>query len=150
MESKLGPLGTSVTSGILYQPRGIVRLENLGGMKIDRENRRTRRKPAPAPLCPPQIQLTRPVARTWAAAVGSQRLTAWAMARPNVPIWSPTVCSVHVQCSERPDIQLRCWTQASKICWTNWNPRFRQGETNLRIWCEWPRLMMIFSARWMP
>jgi hypothetical protein len=26
-----------------------------GGMKIDRGNRSTRRKPAPAPLCPPQI-----------------------------------------------------------------------------------------------
>jgi hypothetical protein len=36
----------------------------------------------PAPLCPPQIphDLTR--ARTRAAAVGSQGLTAWAMARP--------------------------------------------------------------------
>jgi hypothetical protein len=27
----------------------------IGGMKIDRGNRSTRRKPAPAPLCPPQI-----------------------------------------------------------------------------------------------
>jgi hypothetical protein len=27
----------------------------VGGMKIGRGNRNTRRKPAPAPLCPPQI-----------------------------------------------------------------------------------------------
>jgi hypothetical protein len=27
----------------------------LGGMKIGRGNPSTRRKPAPAPLCPPQI-----------------------------------------------------------------------------------------------
>jgi hypothetical protein len=27
----------------------------IGGMKIGRGNRCTRRKPAPAPLCPPQI-----------------------------------------------------------------------------------------------
>jgi hypothetical protein len=27
----------------------------IGGMKIGRVNRSTRRKPAPAPLCPPQI-----------------------------------------------------------------------------------------------
>jgi hypothetical protein len=27
----------------------------IGGMKIGRGNRSTRRKPAPAPLCPPQI-----------------------------------------------------------------------------------------------
>jgi hypothetical protein len=29
----------------------------FGGMKIGRENRSTRRKPAPAPICPPQILL---------------------------------------------------------------------------------------------
>jgi hypothetical protein len=31
----------------------------IGGMKIGRGNRSTRRKPAPAPLCPPQIPLDR-------------------------------------------------------------------------------------------
>jgi hypothetical protein len=40
------------------------------------------KKPAPAPLCPPQIPLDQTRARTRAVAVGSQRLTAWAMARP--------------------------------------------------------------------
>jgi hypothetical protein len=29
--------------------------EKIGGIKIDRGNRSTRKKPAPAPLCPPQI-----------------------------------------------------------------------------------------------
>jgi hypothetical protein len=45
----------------------------IGGM-IGRGNRTTRRKPAPVPLCPPQ---TPHAARTqtWAAVVGSQRLT---------------------------------------------------------------------------
>jgi hypothetical protein len=32
----------------------------FGVMKIGRGNRSTRRKPAPAPLCPPQISLARP------------------------------------------------------------------------------------------
>jgi hypothetical protein len=50
-------------------------------MKIGRGNRSTRRNPAPAPLCPPQIPFDQTQARTWAAAVGSQRLTARAMAR---------------------------------------------------------------------
>jgi hypothetical protein len=46
----------------------------IGGM-IGRGNRSTRRKPAPAPLCPPQTpHATR--TRTRTAAVGSQRLTA--------------------------------------------------------------------------
>jgi hypothetical protein len=54
----------------------------FGGMKIGRGDRSTRRKPAPTPLCPPQIPLDQTRARTRAAEVGSQRLTAWAMARP--------------------------------------------------------------------
>jgi hypothetical protein len=51
--------------------------EAIGGMKIGRGNRSTRRKPAPAPLCPPQIPLDQTRDGTWAAAVGSQRLTAY-------------------------------------------------------------------------
>jgi hypothetical protein len=58
-------------------------------MKIGRGNRSTRRKPAPAPLCPPQIPLDQTRARTRAAAVGSQRLTAWAMARPDTKLSGP-------------------------------------------------------------
>jgi hypothetical protein len=54
----------------------------VGGMRIGRGNRSTRRKPVPAPLCPPKIPYNMTWARTWAAAVGSQWLTAWAMARP--------------------------------------------------------------------
>jgi hypothetical protein len=48
----------------------------IGGMKIGWGNLSTRRKPAPAPLCPPQIPHVKTRARTRAAAVGSQRLTA--------------------------------------------------------------------------
>jgi hypothetical protein len=48
----------------------------VGEMKIGRGNVSTRRKPAPVPLCPPQI----PQALTWAgpgaAAVECRRLTA--------------------------------------------------------------------------
>jgi hypothetical protein len=43
-------------TGLLYLARVIVRMENLGGMN-GRGNRSTRRKSAPAPLCPPQIPL---------------------------------------------------------------------------------------------
>jgi hypothetical protein len=48
----------------------------FGGMKIGRGNRSTRRKFAPAPLCPQQIPLVQIRTRTRAAEVGSQRLTA--------------------------------------------------------------------------
>jgi hypothetical protein len=40
----------------------------FGGMKFGRGNRSTRRKPAQAPLCPPQIPLDQTRARTRAAA----------------------------------------------------------------------------------
>jgi hypothetical protein len=69
--------------GLLYQPQIIDdECGAVGGIRICRGNRSNCRKPAPVPLCPPQIphDLTR--ARTRAAAVGSQRLTAWALARP--------------------------------------------------------------------
>jgi hypothetical protein len=70
--------------GLLYQSRMIDDAEcgAVGGMRIDRGNRSTRGKPAPAPLGPPQT----PRGLTWGwtlqAEVGRQRLTAWAMARP--------------------------------------------------------------------
>jgi hypothetical protein len=53
-----------------------------GGIKTGRGNRSTRRKAAPVPLCSPQIPHDLNRARTRAAAVGNQRLTAWTMARP--------------------------------------------------------------------
>jgi hypothetical protein len=85
---RLSPLGTAATTGPLYQPQMVDDDDcgAVGEMKIVRRNRSTRRKPAPEPLCPPQIphDLTR--VRIQAAAVGSQRLTAWAMARPTKQI----------------------------------------------------------------
>jgi hypothetical protein len=56
----------------------------VGGMNgFGRGNRSTRRKPAPTPLCPPQIPLDQNRALTRSAAMGSQRLIASAIARPN-------------------------------------------------------------------
>jgi hypothetical protein len=55
----LSPLATEATTGLLYQPQMIDDGDcgATGGMKIGMGNRSTRRKPAPAPLCPPQIPL---------------------------------------------------------------------------------------------
>jgi hypothetical protein len=51
-----GTLGTAATNGLFYQPRMIGEGDcgEIGGMKIGRGNRSTRRKPAPVSLCPPQ------------------------------------------------------------------------------------------------
>jgi hypothetical protein len=48
--------GTVATTGLLYQPQMIGEGDcgEIGGMKIGRGNRSTRRKAAPEPLCPPQ------------------------------------------------------------------------------------------------
>jgi hypothetical protein len=73
-----GTLGIVATTGLLYQPRmiGDSNCGEIGGMKIGRGSRSTRRKPAPAPLCPPQIPHDQTLISTRATAVESQRLTA--------------------------------------------------------------------------
>jgi hypothetical protein len=67
--------GMKIISGLLHQPQMIDDggCGAIGEIKIDRGNRNTRRNPAPVSLCPPHHQIR---ARTWTAAVGSQRLTA--------------------------------------------------------------------------
>jgi hypothetical protein len=89
-------------------------------MRIGRGDRSIRRKFAPVPLCLLQIphDLIRP--RTWAAAVGSRWLTAWAMARPQQhtltkamglsPSWEVASCAAT---QEFPKIL--------------WNPKVRYG-----------------------
>jgi hypothetical protein len=52
---RLSPLSTSATDWLLYQPRMIDECGAVGGMRIGRGNRSTRRNPVPVPLCPPQI-----------------------------------------------------------------------------------------------
>jgi hypothetical protein len=55
---QLGPLGTSATEWLVVPAPSNYDDGEFGGMNIDRGNRSTRRKkPAPAPLCPPQIPL---------------------------------------------------------------------------------------------
>jgi hypothetical protein len=54
---RLSPLGSAATTGLLYPPQMIDDGDcgAIGGMKIGRGNRSTRRKLVPVPLCPPQI-----------------------------------------------------------------------------------------------
>jgi hypothetical protein len=78
---QLGPLDTAATNRPIVPAPGDYDVGEIGGM-IGRGNRSTRRKPAPVPLCPPQTPHAART-RTRTAAVGSQRLTAWATARPS-------------------------------------------------------------------
>jgi hypothetical protein len=71
--------------GLLHKPQ-MIEVDDcgaVGGMRICRGNRSTRRKASPVPLCPPQISHDLTRARTLPAAMGSRLLTAWAMARPS-------------------------------------------------------------------
>jgi hypothetical protein len=72
------------TTGLLYQPqmKDDGDCAAIGGKRVGRGNRSTRRKPAPVPLCPLQIPHNLTRTRTRGAAVGSQRLPPWVMARP--------------------------------------------------------------------
>jgi hypothetical protein len=56
VEFTLGPLGTSAIYWPIVAALGDSEDGEFGGMN-GRGNRSTRRKPAPAPLCPPQIPL---------------------------------------------------------------------------------------------
>jgi hypothetical protein len=78
---RLSPLGTSATIWpILQAPDG---RWLVWSSRWNRRNRSTRRKPAPVPLCPPQIPRDLAWARTRSAAVEIRRLTSWVMARPH-------------------------------------------------------------------
>jgi hypothetical protein len=77
---QLGPLGTVATNRPIVPAPGDYDDGEIGGM-IGRGNRSTRRKLASVPPCPPQTPHAAQT-RTRAAAMGSQRLTAWATARP--------------------------------------------------------------------
>jgi hypothetical protein len=52
---QLGPLGTSAVTWPIVPAPGDYEDRKFDGMMIGRGKRNTLRKPAPAPLCPPQI-----------------------------------------------------------------------------------------------
>jgi hypothetical protein len=92
----MSPYISAAADGLLYQPQ-MIEVDTcgaIGGVKFGMENRSTLRKLAPAPLYPPQIahDLTR--ARTGAAAVGSQRLTAFCLLLYSLMIWD--CCVSHI------------------------------------------------------
>jgi hypothetical protein len=78
---QLGPLGTAATNRPIVPAPDDYDYGEIGGMMIGKGNQSTRRKRAPAPLCPPQTPHAVRM-RTRPATVGSQRLTAWATSRP--------------------------------------------------------------------
>jgi hypothetical protein len=115
----LSPLGTTVTVWPIVPAPDVDDDDDydddyncgaISRMRIGRGNRSTRRKPAPVPLCPPQIPngLTR--ARTRSASVGSRRLTAWAMARTiSVTLYSQSVLKMTLRWEDDIKVNLEKW-----------------------------------------
>jgi hypothetical protein len=67
--------------------RMINEYEAVGGIVMGKKNRSTLGKFFSVPFCPPQIPYDLTCNLTRAAAVGSRRLTAWAMAQPYLSDW---------------------------------------------------------------
>jgi hypothetical protein len=118
VEFKLGPLGTSAIYWPVVPAPGDCEDGEFGGMN-DRGNRSIRRKPAPTPLFPPQIPLDQTRDWTWAAAVGSQRLTASAMARPSnehkyifyIGIWILSIANTETILRYLKTVHLICYSK---------------------------------------
>jgi hypothetical protein len=68
---RLRPFGTEATTGLLYEPKMMDSGDcgAIGGIKIGRENRSTRREPNRTPLCPLEIPHGQIWDRTLAATV---------------------------------------------------------------------------------
>jgi hypothetical protein len=79
---QLGPPDTWATDWPIVPAPGDYEDGEFDGMKMGGGNRSTRRNPALAPLCPPEIPIDQNRARTRTPEVGSQQLTAYTMARP--------------------------------------------------------------------
>jgi hypothetical protein len=100
-------------------------------------NRSTRRKPTLATLCPPQIPLDQTGARTRAAAVGTQWLIDWTMARPfdvltaavmeSTVIWDITPCSpLKVNRRFGRTYRLHVHSRTSRVKRAAWRQRWRR------------------------
>jgi hypothetical protein len=83
---RLSPLGTASNIGLFYQPQILVIVEQLVECRLAGETEVLGEHPPPMILCP--LQIPHYLIRAWtrAAAVGSRRLTAWAIARPDVAL----------------------------------------------------------------
>jgi hypothetical protein len=94
---QVGPISTSATEWPIVPAPGDYDDGEFVGMKIGRGNRSTRRKPAPASLCPPQIPLDQTRARTRTAAVVSQWLSRTYVHSAHTAKIRQSECSLHFQ-----------------------------------------------------
>jgi hypothetical protein len=79
---ELSPLGTPASEWPIVLARGDFDDGEFGGMKIGRGNRKYSEKTCPSATLSTTNHTCQTRARIQAAAVGNQRLTAWAMVRP--------------------------------------------------------------------
>jgi hypothetical protein len=109
-EVQLRPLGSAATNRLIVPAPGDYEDGEIVGMMIGKRNRSTRTPPVRR--CPPQTPHAVRM-RTRAAAVGSQRLIAWATARPTrrQPVKIRRTRRFRSCCSELQSV----WINASAI-----------------------------------
>jgi hypothetical protein len=96
----------------------MVSVEQSVEWELARGNRSTRRKPAPMPLCSPQLPYDLTWDRTRWAAVGSRRLTSWAMARPGIRGYSEVTILHNISIDVSPSqCFITCTTCIRKRKW---------------------------------
>jgi hypothetical protein len=112
---QLGSLGTTATNRPIVPAPGDYDDGEIGGMMIGRGNRSTRRKPGPVLLCLPQTPYAART-RTRAAAVGSQRLTAWATARTRQML-TTSIIETRLLLIITRDTLLQARVRGCSFCW---------------------------------
>jgi hypothetical protein len=139
----------------------------IAGMKIGRGNRSTRRKPAPAPLCPPQIPHDQTKAQTLGRRGGkpeTNRLS-YGMAHPSVidtqkySSFSLNLCHVGPKTDNTlSDVTPRipnCWSDSGQNImqdqWQTSDTLFMVGHIQINIWCRVrDRLQSVYIKDWTP
>jgi hypothetical protein len=117
---QLGPLGTAATNRPIVPAPGDFEDGKIGKI-FSKGNRGARRKLAPVPLCPPQSPHAART-RTRATAVGSQRLSNWATARPIEQTISKDYSTKFIRTTKS------CWSSGRREL--NCNSRWIQTKRN--------------------
>jgi hypothetical protein len=122
---ELGPVGTPATMGLLCQPRMRDERGTVGGMRIGRWNRSTRRKSTPETLSPSQTQKHLSWDRTWVFAVDGSVVSMKL-------IWLALCSSLDLRGMKWQEAGEKCIMRSFTIC----TARLLLGYSNQEIWGE--------------
>jgi hypothetical protein len=128
----------------------------VGGMRIGRVNRSTRRKPAPVPLCPPQIPHYPTWVRTRAAEVGSRWLSARPCSRLTQAL-TRLICifrysvrfTLRVQTADSNAVLVLQSEYCDSVLYRQWQYLPRHFKFTTDIWEELLQFILSSSMEWL-